>query len=203
MLLANELLQLAESRIWEAIAAGDDLLCYQSVAVIMDWGRVYVPTPRSAGNQAAVEALYNNRQICSSLRKNISAMMSGNTAQVVHMNSGWTKVYAAAIPDGQFIMYDSRVSKALCSLLAQWSSARNLQVAPSDVDLRQVVPNGDVRFVAGIPVATNGAARVRSNILASSLVRGMCQLSGHIAPGSWLNGKDSRYIESRLFMLGA
>lgn len=132
------------------------------------------------------------------------------TSPNIKLNAGFTKVYSLLIKD--FIIYDSRVAKALCKLISEFLTSKN-QPGNNNVDplLAFKIPRGrnDVggnliinnRFSFQLFNNNNSYHQV-SNIRASWILKEVLRVSP-ISPFNTLPiNKRLRALEAALFMIG-
>jgi hypothetical protein len=128
----------------------------------------------------------------------------------IKLNAGFTKVYSLLIKD--FIIYDSRVAKALCKLISEFFALKN-QLGNNNVDplLALKIPRGrrdeggnlifNNRFSFQLFNDNNNYHQV-SNIRASWILKEVLRVSPNSQFNQLPNDQNLRAIEAALFMIG-
>ena len=128
----------------------------------------------------------------------------------IKLNAGFTKVYSLLIKD--FIIYDSRVAKALCKLISEFLALNN-QLGNNNVDplLALKIPRGR-RDIGGNLIVNNrfsfqlfndnNTYHQVSNIRASWILREVLRISPNSQFNLLPNNQGLRALESALFMIG-
>lgn len=128
----------------------------------------------------------------------------------IKLNAGFTKVYSLLIKD--FIIYDSRVAKALCKLISEFFALKN-QIGNNNVDplLALKIPRGrrdeggnlifNNRFSFQLFNDNNNYHQV-SNIRASWILKEVLRVSPNSQFNQLPNDQNLRALEAALFMIG-
>ena len=128
----------------------------------------------------------------------------------IKLNAGFTKIYSLLIKD--FIIYDSRVAKALCKLISEFLALNN-QLGNNNVDplLALKIPRGR-RDIGGNLIVNNrfsfqlfndnNTYHQVSNIRASWILREVLRISPNSQFNLLPNNQGLRALESALFMIG-
>lgn len=138
------------------------------------------------------------------LRPGCTLPLSRFDGHILRMNSAMTKVYAAADPTGQVIIYDGRVGAALCRLIRHHLRSIGRTALPAGLDLmwgphqdpKQTRPSmrdpseGEITFrkLNGAGVTNEDRART-------------CRTASAILSAA-TRGSPLREIEKALFMIG-
>lgn len=195
-------LDLAGGHLATSLAANDGQGVFEAVAVIMDWGGVW--NAGVVNNMKAVLALHEAGGLTQLVLTNLDALQAGNLHLVTRMNSGWSKVYAVALP-AHVIMYDSRVSFCLVRWMDAWSNQDPARLHLR-ANLRQVAARGNRRHVVGYPrLYAPAHPRTVATRTASTIVDGVLAHANQAPAGAqpWFYGYTRRQVEAALFMLGA
>jgi hypothetical protein len=178
---------------------------------VFEWGGVkgndkYINNYGS--NHGFVDIL---NEISSGINKlNPTVFNDDETFPNIKLNAGFTKVYSLLIKD--FIIYDSRVAKALCKLISQFLALKN-QLGNNNVDplLALKIPRGrrdeggnlifDNRFAFQLFNDNNNYHQI-SNIRASWILKEVLRVSPKSQFNQLPNDQNLRALEAALFMIG-
>lgn len=178
---------------------------------VFEWGGV-------KGNDNYINNYGSNRgfvdilnEISSGINKlNPTVFNDDETFPNIKLNAGFTKVYSLLIKD--FIIYDSRVAKALCKLISQFLALKN-QLGNNNVDplLALKIPRGrrdeggnlifDNRFAFQLFNDNNNYHQI-SNIRASWILKEVLRVSPNSQFNQLPNDQNLRALEAALFMIG-
>ena len=178
---------------------------------VFDWGGVtnnnnYVNNYQP--NNGFINLL--NEISCGKISLNPLVFDDNVTFPNIKLNAGFTKVYSLLIED--FIIYDSRVAKALCKLISEFLTFRN-QVENNNVDplLAFKIPKGrsdeggnliiNNRFAFQLFNSNNNYHQV-SNIRASWILKEVLRVSPNSPFNALPINKRLRALEAALFMIG-
>lgn len=205
---AGHILSIAGRKMHEAMTSNNELLCYECVEVIMDWGGVYYPTGPRKGNKETVEKLYTSGLLLKRIVDNYKHLQSRDVKNVNLMNAGWTKVWAVLCPD-DFVIFDSRVSFAFSKLLKEYcdlscpqkDNSGNYNFA-NDLGYRQIKQSH--RDVAGFKAVNANAAHWASSMLLVSDILKSCLAYANVIGVDICrySPKNLRSLEARLFVMG-
>jgi hypothetical protein len=199
---AEAVLNAARLELCRALTQNNAEAAFHAVRAIMDWGKVYYPQGPHGGNQEQVQGLFAAGTLLAYLRADIENLALGNYGRVYLLNnawSGWTKVWAVYFNE-RFIMYDSRVGCAFCSMYADFVANGNGHIE----GIRQIVEAGETkRYVPNIETARNPGQKSTAMAIASAVLQEVLRRAEGADPHPWFHGFSLRKLESRLFMLGA
>jgi len=135
-----------------AMAAGNAIATADICTEIFKWGGV--------GQRGESDRWLRSKgkHIIADIKDAVTLLSPGSTASLAHfdghrlrMNSAMTKIYAAADPAQQVIIYDGRVGAALCLLLRHHLKRIRAPGVPVDLDLLW----GAARVSRNAPAAAN------------------------------------------------
>ena len=188
----------------------DELFEYSKA--ICKWGGVL--GGKTSGN---LFTLINNSTNLSNHYKNTEILLSGPNADdnllagVFNMNAGFTKIYSLLFDN--LIIYDSRVGAALCWLVKNYCTSKNIKVIPESLFFswakskeganaanpknRNPGPCNNQEFPN---FSNNGDLQSKSMLRASWLIEKLVE-NNQLVAGNTISQK-MRTIEAALFMIG-
>ena len=180
-------------------------LVLQACMDILEWGGV-----KNNGNVNRINQL--DKEIIKYLLyvKNIIVLNSCDLDEFsctnIHCNSGFSKIYSTII-DG-FIIYDSRVSCALCYFVRSWAEEKGLREIPDNLKLAFSIGRGNNKDRDRNPskgnysfFKLNNNNYLKNNIIASWLLKLIIDNTkskfNELSPNMQI-----RALESAMFMIG-
>lgn len=203
----NKSLFLWSKELKRSVENGDEKLCKDICFKILEWGGVL------NNNESKIR---NNLDIINTL-KHARLKLSEDTIKDkdyymdLFMGGGFSKIYSLYLDD--FIIYDSRVSSALCYLVRKYCECENIMFIPEKLKFSYSFgrtkahrsPNTDVYKFIGCNGSKNESVNKRfvyitSNIKASWLLK---EVAGKSSKFNLLPESERlRALEAALFMIG-
>lgn len=178
----------------EAIANGNEVLCFEAVRLAMDWGKTYYNHRFGVlkGNEAIVCALHERGELLGLIRRSRQAILNGRITDLEYFTTGWSIIWHIIDPDRLVIM-GPREIYAYNKILAEFKQLYSIGTLPASLGLGQLVYKKNRRYIAGVQYVYTLKGKLRmlerlQRILKAVMAMGdVCSMAG---------------IGEKLFMLG-
>ena len=186
--------RLCGEKLREAIATGDEKLCFESVRLAMDWGRAYYNHRYGMlkGNEEIVCALYESGELLDVIHRGYQAIQAGRITDLEYFTTGWSVIWHILHPE-QMIIMGAREMYAYNRILLEFKQQQGNNPLLANLELGQLVYKKNRRYVPGVQYVytLNGKLRMLSRLLRIvQAVREIGEISSRVE------------IDERLFMLG-
>lgn len=143
--------RLCGEKLTEAIAAGDEKLCFEVVRLAMDWGRTYYNHRYGVlkGNEEIVCALYESGALLDVIHRGYQAIQAGRIAELEYFTTGWSIIWHILYPEHMIIM-GAREMYAYNKILSEFKKLDGNTPLPANLELGQLVYKKNRRYVPGV-----------------------------------------------------
>lgn len=185
---------LCGEKLHEAVADGDDTLCFEAVRLVMDWGKSYFSHRYGVlkGNEEIVLALHQSGELLPVIRRSVQAIHDGRLSDLEYYSTGWSIVWHALDIERIPIM-GTREIYAYNRILAEFRREIGEEKLPPSLELGQLVYKKNRRYVPGVPYVYTLRGKLR-----------MLERFLRIAEAVKTMGdiRSMAEIDEKLFMLG-
>jgi len=186
--------KLCGEKLTEAIASGDETLCFEAVRLAMDWGKTYYNHRFGVlkGNEETVCALHGRGELLDVIRRSYQAIQDGRISDLEYFTTGWSIIWHILDAERMIIM-GVREMYAYNKILSEFKQLDGSGTLPASLELGQLVYKKNRRYVAGVQYVytLKGKLRMLERLLrileAVKAIGDVCSMAE---------------IDEKLFMLG-
>lgn len=191
---SHALRRICGEKLREAIADGDETLCFEAVRLAMDWGKAYYNHRFGMlkGNEEIVCALYERGELLDLIRRSYQAIRDGRIADLEYFTAGWSIVWHVLDAERMIIM-GTREMYAYNKILAEFKQLYGIGTLPASLELGQLVYKKNRRYITGVQYVYTLKGKLRM------LERLLRILEAVMAIGDVCSMAE---IDEKLFMLG-
>jgi len=191
---SHALHRLCGEKLAEAMASGNETLCFEAVRLAMDWGKTYYNHRFGVlkGNEEIVCALHERGELLDVIRRSSQAIQDGRISDLEYFTTGWSIIWHVLNAEHMIIM-GTREMYAYNRILSEFRQLDGNGILPASLELGQLVYKKNRRYVAGVPYVYTLKGKLR---MLERLLRITEAVKAMGDAGSMVE------IDEKLFMLG-